>query len=278
MRDLRWFVIIGRGDPQGRIVDLDTRSCLTEEAHVRPGVHAWAAGADDLPMLVSLCLEARAESGAESQEGTADAERLAGQLSALIASPGGHVLVGSLDSEVAGLLLGRVVEPTPFTDEVALHIDAVFVERESRRRGVGHALIAEALAVAEEVGATEVYSAPLSGARGMQRFLARLGFAPAAAQRVVSTVSLQRRLASEGSRATAVRRANARGLEDLIARRRQVRTAMQSISVDAAGIAPEGDEVPTAPSRDQSVRASISMHVKRAVHTRLDSGSSTTIS
>jgi GNAT superfamily N-acetyltransferase len=275
MRDLRWFVIIDRGDPQGRIVHLDTRSCLTEEAHVRPGVHAWAAGADDLPMLVSLCLEARAESGAEAQDGTADAERLAGQLGALIASPRGHVLVGSLDSEVAGLLLGRVVDPTPFTDEVALYIDAVFVERESRRRGVGHALIAEALAVAEEVGATEVYSAPLTGARGMQRFLARLGFAPAAAQRVVSTVSLQRRLASEGSRATAVRRANARGLEDLIARRRQVRTAMQSISVDAAGIPPEGDEVP---SRDQSVRASISMHVKRAVHTRLDSGSSTTIS
>ncbi|MCR6494750.1 GNAT family N-acetyltransferase [Cellulomonas sp. P24] len=238
---------------------------------MRPGVQAWQAGAEDLPALVSLCLAARAESGAGSQLCSDDATRLHTQLAALIASPGGQILVGALDGHVSGLLLGRVVGPTPFTDQVALHVEAVYVDKEHRRRGVGHALIASALAVAEQHGATDVYSAPLPGARGMQRFLARLGFAPAAAHRVVTTQALQRRLASEGARTTVERRANARGLEDLIARRRQVRSAMLATESSAA--------VPPEPAvRDQSVRSSISMHVRRAVQSRLDSGSSTTIS
>lgn len=262
---------------------------------MRPGVQVWPAGSDDLSGLVSLCLAARAESGVGSQLCCDDSDRLHKQLEALVATPGGIVLTGALDGEIAGLLLGRVVGPTPFSDQVALHVEAVYVGRGSRRRGVGHALIAGALAVAEESGATDVYSAPLPGARGMQRFLARLGFAPAAAHRVVTTHSLQRRLSSEGARANVDRRPNARGLEDLIARRRQVRTALQSISTDAPAIIADSDEVGRKENglrdhagmdragmdpvlRDQSVRASISMHVKRAVQTRLDSGSSTTIS
>ncbi len=253
---------------------------LRRLVHVRPGVQTWQAGADDLPALVSLCLSARAESGAGSQLCSDDAARLNSQLEALVASPGGQLLVGSLDGQVSGLLLGRVVGPTPFTDQVALHVEAVYVDKSCRRRGVGHALIAGALAVAEEHGATDVYSAPLPGARGMQRFLARLGFAPAAAHRVVTTQSLQRRLANEGARTSAERRASARGLEDLIARRRQVRSAMQAtegVDVDQSSVS-DLAAVPGLAVRDQSVRSSISMHVRRAVQSRLDSGSSTTIS
>ena len=114
----------------------------------------------------------------------------------------------------------------------------------------------------------------------MQRFLARLGFAPAAAHRVVTTQSLQRRLANEGVRTTVERRASARGLEDLIARRRQVRSAMQATEGADGDQSPASGltGVPGLTVRDQSVRSSISMHVRRAVQSRLDSGSSTTIS
>jgi hypothetical protein len=94
----------------------------------------------------------------------------------------------------------------------------------------------------------------------MQRFLARLGFAPAAAHRVVGTSALQRRLAHEHAAASAAsaRRSAPRGLEDLIARRRQAR---------------EGGG--TTAAADQP-RASITMQVSRAVQSRRPSASSTT--
>ena len=40
-------------------------------------------------------------------------------------------------------------------------------------------MLQAAAELAEEAGADDVYAAPLPGSRGMQRFLARLGFAPA---------------------------------------------------------------------------------------------------
>ena len=206
---------------------------------MRPCVQVRAADPDDMVDLIALCLAARAESGAGSQLCSDDAERLRAQLAALVASPGGQALVGTLDGRPAGLLLGRVVGPSPLSDDVAMHIEAVFVERGCRRRGVGHALIGGALAVAEHAGATAVYSAPLPGARGMQRFLARLGFAPAASHRVVTTQFLQRRLAGEGARVMAGRRATARGIEELIARRRHVRSALASLVPESSAQWPD---------------------------------------
>ena len=110
--------------------------------------------------------------------------------------------------------------PGPFTDLVSLDIEAVYVLPAARRRGLGHALLVGATTVADEAGATEMYSSPLPGARGMQRFLARLGFAPAASHRVVTTAALQRKLTHEATpapagrcagRARAVSRTSSRG-------------------------------------------------------------------
>ena len=68
---------------------------------------------------------------------------------------------------------------------------------------------------------------PVPGSRGVQRFLARMGFAPAAAHRVVQTSALLRKLGPEGSL-----RRPPRALEDLIARRRKARIETQSGPVD----------------------------------------------
>lgn len=233
---------------------------------MRPGVHVRSARPEDLEDLVDLCLVARAEAGVGSQLCTEDAERLRSQLGALLAVPGGEVLIGVLDDQPAGLLLARLVGPGPFTDLSSLNIEAVFVAPDARRRGLGHALLSRAAAVAEENGATELYSSPLPGARGMQRFLARLGFAPAAAHRVVTTAVLQRRLTHEVGPASlmpAVRRTGPRGLEDLIARRRQVREGRRHEDASAADAAAQA-------------RASINMQVSRAVQSRRPSSSSTT--
>ncbi|MEZ0448366.1 GNAT family N-acetyltransferase [Cellulomonas sp. ICMP 17802] len=222
---------------------------------------------DDLESLVALCLTARREAAVGSQICTDDADRLRDQLGALLAVPGGRVLLGLLDDEPSGLLLARVVGPGPFTDVVSLDIEAVYVLPAARRRGLGHALLVAAATVADDAEATELYSSPLPGARGMQRFLARLGFAPAASHRVVTTSALQRRLAHEHA-GGAVRRSGPRGLEDLIARRRQVREARQ--------LADEPTPAAARASGADQPRASINMQVSRAVQTGRPSSSSTT--
>jgi len=236
---------------------------------VRLGVQVREALPGDMESLVALCLAARREAAVGAQLCTDDADRLRDQLGALLAARGGRVLVAFLDDEAAGLLLARLVGPGPFTDLVSLDIEAIYVLPAARRRGLGHALLVGATTVADEAGATEMYSSPLPGARGMQRFLARLGFAPAASHRVVTTAALQRKLTHEhGHAAGSVRRSGPRGLEDLIARRRQARAARQPVV-----------EEPSTPARasgaDQG-RASITMQVSRAVQTSRPSSSSTT--
>jgi GNAT superfamily N-acetyltransferase len=225
---------------------------------VRPGVDVRPARPEDLDDLVRLCLGARQESAVGAQLCTDDGSRLRGQIGALLAVPGGQVLIARLDDAPAGLLIGRLVGPGPFTDVTSFSLEAVYVVPDARRRGLGHALLSGALEIAGAGGATEVYATPLPGARGMHRFLARLGFAPVAAHRVVSTSALQRRLAHEG--AAAPSRRTARGLEDLIARRRQSRTAAAAVTTGPVA----------------QVRASTSMQVSLAVHSRRPPESSTT--
>jgi GNAT superfamily N-acetyltransferase len=241
---------------------------------VRPGVQVRAAIPDDLDGLVDLCLEARAEAAVGAQLCSNDPERLRHQLGTLLTVSGGHALVGLLDGELAGLLVGRVVGPSPFTEEVSVHVEALYVRGRARRRGLGHALLAGAASIAEQAGAGHVYAVPLPGSRGVQRFLARLGFAPAAAHRVVSTEVLQRRLATDPALGGVGRRAGGRGLEDLIARRRQVRA--MSGPVDLRGV-PAALAAAEAGAQEPR-RASISKQVKRAVASRREVEPTTTIS
>jgi hypothetical protein len=76
---------------------------------------------------------------------------------------------------------------------------------------------------------------------------------------------LQRRLAQEHASGS-VRRSGPRGLEDLIARRRQVRGARAGTDEPAPPVA----------SSSAQARASITMQVNRAVQSRRPSSSSTT--
>lgn len=231
---------------------------------MRTPVAVRPARPEDLDVLVRLSLAARAESLVGSQLCTDDADRLRHQIGALVAEPGACGLVGMLDDEVCGLVLARIVGPSIFTDECTVSIEVVYVAEGARRRGVGHALLGGVVDEAKRVGATDVLAVPLPGARGMHRFLARLGFAPAAAHRVVSTEALQRRLVADAPAQAAGGRRPARvGLDDLIARRRRARA---------------GRAVPGTEAAQAGGRASISMQVSRAEHSRRPRGSSTTTS
>lgn len=243
---------------------------------MRPGAQVRLAVAGDLAGLVALCLAARAESGAVGPDHEVDdAAVLSDQLAALLVAPASQVLIGTLDDAPAGLLLARVVGPGPFALDTVLQVEALYVDDSARRQGLGHALLAGACDEAAKAGATQVYAVHLPGARGVQRFFVRMGFVPAAAHRVVATSTLQRRLAGSPVGAGSRRRGAARGLEELIARRRQVRTEIETGPVDLrdVGTALAIDAVDQAGGRE-----SISRHVKRAVTNRRDVESSTTIS
>jgi ribosomal protein S18 acetylase RimI-like enzyme len=195
---------------------------------VRQAVEVRPAVGDDLPGVAALCAEARSESASGAQICAPDMDRLVRHLSVLLALPGGNVLVALQDGRPVGFVLARVLEPHLFADEPSLYVEAVYVGEDARRRGVGHALLSATAELAASSGASHVYSVPIPGSRGVQRFLSRLGFGPVAGHRVVQTAVLQRRLAAD----LAPARRGTRSLEDLIARRRRARTEGMSGPVD----------------------------------------------
>jgi L-amino acid N-acyltransferase YncA len=186
---------------------------------VRAAVEIRPAQAEDLEGIARLCLEARQESASGSQLCGSDTERIKCQLSILDSLPGSHILVALQDCVPVGFITVRLLAPHLFSAEPSLYIETLYVGTRSRRRGIGHALLTATADLAESAGATEVYSVPIPGARGVQRFLARLGFAPVAGHRWVTTTVLQRRLAGE----TGAARRRGRTMEELIASRRKAR-------------------------------------------------------
>ena len=218
-----------------------------------------AATSADLPGLVGLCLEARAEAGTGSALCTDDEARLRDQLTTMLVLPGAFLLVAQQGDQTEGLLLGRTVGPTVFTDQVAVDLEALYVRASARRRGVGHALLVELVAVADAAGATEVVAAPLPGARGVQRFLARAGFQAAASYRVVTLTALRRRLAADQPRTV---RPVSGAITRLVALRRQTLATGELPSV----------------SDDVDEPAATTRQVSRAVQTRRPTESSTVIS
>ena len=192
---------------------------------------------DDLPAVAALAAEARDDSPTGAQLGAQDTDRLLEHLSVLLAA-GGHVLVAEQNGRVVGVVLGRVVAAYLFAQRASLYLDMVFVAPRARRHGVGHALLRAATDLAAEHECDDIYSAPVPGNRGVQRFLARLGFAPAAGHRVASVAALQRRLATDATVRDSThphphhRRFGRVGIEDLIARRRRARSVMESGPID----------------------------------------------
>jgi GNAT superfamily N-acetyltransferase len=201
---------------------------------VRPVLDIHPAREDDLPAIAALAAEARDDSPTGAQLGAQETDRLLEHLSVLL-SAGGHVLVAEQDGQVVGVVLGRVVAAYLFAQHASLYLDMLFVAPRARRHGVGHALLRAAADLAAEHECHDIYSAPVPGNRGVQRFLARLGFAPAAGHRVASVAALQRRLGIDPTARDGVRpgrRFGSGGLEDLIARRRRARSVMESGPID----------------------------------------------
>jgi ribosomal protein S18 acetylase RimI-like enzyme len=108
----------------------------------------------------------------------------------------GRTLLVAVDdaAELVGLLVARFSEIGAIDLTPVLHISHLLVAPKQRRRGVGRALLAAAVHVAEEREVDRVVATAAAGSREANRYLARLGFAPLVVHRVASLGTLRRSL------------------------------------------------------------------------------------
>lgn len=160
-------------------------------ARIRP---AEVADVDDLVALIAtIDTGSGVFSGRPLEQ---DDGHVGGRLREIIGSGERHLLVAVDDQSAAivGLLVAKVDEIGAIDVVTALHVTHLMVTPKYRRRGVGRALLAAAVHLADERGVDRVLATVASGSREANRYLARIGFAPLVMQRLASTATLRRSL------------------------------------------------------------------------------------
>jgi GNAT superfamily N-acetyltransferase len=160
-------------------------------ARIRP---AEVADIDD---LVALIASIDTKSGVFSGRPLAqDTEHVAERLQEILQCGERDLLVAvdDLSGTIVGLLVAKVDEIGAIEVVHALHVTHLMVTPRHRRRGVGRALLAAAVHLADERGVDRVLATVASGSREANRYLARIGFAPLVMQRLASTATLRRSL------------------------------------------------------------------------------------
>ena len=112
-------------------------------------------------------------------------------------SPSYRLLVAFVDGEPVGFASVSVVERGLLAQTCAVLVDVVHVSDRHRKRGVGTMLLREAVAMADEIGASDVVVNTPTRGRDVNRFYARLGFAPLVVRRSSPVGALRRKLGVE---------------------------------------------------------------------------------
>ncbi len=148
---------------------------------------------EDAPELLSLWAEfsRRPARGDEATDEIAQAIRSA------LAADDTRIVVAEVAGEFAGAVHLSIRPISPMAPEPAVHASHLRVVPELRRRGVGRVLVESAVAWAEEHGLGHVAATSVMNSRNGNRFLARLGLAPAAVMRVATTAQLRAKLPLE---------------------------------------------------------------------------------
>jgi GNAT superfamily N-acetyltransferase len=162
----------------------------------RVNVRVRPATTDDIPALVDLVQAIDTSSGLFSGKPLHDAstphllERFAEILDSdrflLIAVDESGAVVGMMSAKHDSV---GAIDLTP-----VLHVTHLMVEPRHRRRGIGRALLAATVRLAEEQGIEHVLATAAAGSREGNRYLARIGFAPLVVHRIAPTSALRRSL------------------------------------------------------------------------------------
>jgi GNAT superfamily N-acetyltransferase len=134
------------------------------------------------------------------------AEEAAAALAQVAADPDERFLVAKYEGRLVAALHLRRAPISPLHADMAVHTSYLLVLPEHRKHGFARALLEAAVGWAEEKDVARVTAITASNSRDTNRFLARLGLAPVATVRVVSTGLLRRKLTPEAIRPLAARR------------------------------------------------------------------------
>jgi len=182
----------------------------------RRSVDVRRATAADVEHLLGLAVRARTDEGFDRPSAHPDDDTRREHLLAALDRRGTEVHLALADDDAVGALVLRVADLMVLTGGTTVHIEQLYVCPTWRHRGVARQLLAAAVAAGERHGAEDVACVLPPGGRDLQRFFARLGFAPLVTLRAVPVSRLRARLAGphvDGRRRIA--------LDQLVARRRR---------------------------------------------------------
>jgi N-acetylglutamate synthase-like GNAT family acetyltransferase len=175
---------------------------LTSLSHVgasvsRANVRVRPAELADVPALVAL---AEAAKLAPSMLGcrlnaSERASQLAERFAAILTSDLRTVLAAFDETGAAiGLVVVLEGELAPIDCTPVLHLSHLIVAPSARKHGVGRSLLAAVALLADEREIDHVLATANSSSRDVNRYFARLGFAPLVIRRIASTATLRRSL------------------------------------------------------------------------------------
>ncbi len=175
------------------------------------------AAASDALFLVELWHESLRR--ADRQDQCADLEIV---IKEAAASPERRLVIAEYNDVPVGAVFLKVTTLSPINLEPIVQVLSPQVLPSARRKGVGRALMEEAVTFADQLGVAHVMTAASSTSRDGNRFLARMGFGAHATLRVAPTAVLRGKLTSgltAGQRAVA----NRGHLGQVLAARRSMR-------------------------------------------------------
>ena len=145
----------------------------------------------DVPHLVTLFESTDLPLGAlGARQFHADTlAHLAERLATIVSADDRSVLVATDDMTAVGLVVVAEDEVGPVTPTPVLHVSYLVVAPGHRRRGVGRALLAATVHLADQRGIEHVVATAVTGSRDANRYLARLGFAPLVVRRIAATTA-----------------------------------------------------------------------------------------
>ena len=156
---------------------------------------------------------------ADRQDQAADIEIV---IKTAAASPEQRLVVAEYNDVPVGAVFLRTTTLSPINLEPIVQVLSPQVLPSARRKGVGQALMEEAVTFADQLGVAHVMTAASSTSRDGNRFLARLGFSSHATLRVAPTAVLRAKVTTgltAGQRAVA----NRGHLGQVLAARRSMR-------------------------------------------------------